>query len=78
MELSEGKTTNRSLLYTAELKTFFMHSRLPWKQQAVLKYLAQIEHLLDMMEKRVLFSVILPLLYIDKNIFFPCSQLISQ
>lgn len=34
------------------------------------KYLAQIEHLLDMMEKWVLFSVILPLFYIDKNIFF--------
>lgn len=35
------------------------------------KYLVQIEHLLDMMEKLVLFSVILPLFYIDKNIFFP-------
>lgn len=31
-----------------------------------------------MMETRVLFSVMLPLLYIDKNIFFPCSPLISQ
>lgn len=34
------------------------------------KYLAQMEHLLDMMEKWVLFSVILPLFYINKNIFF--------